>query len=105
MNDGQTCPNCKKPLSERASYCKECGFRRRNLYIPDEIKGPEPFPYWLILAFMLVIPLGTIGACSLGFTVKGPDALNVPFFIICGSMGIGLLMALVNLVKATWRRP
>jgi hypothetical protein len=99
------CPNCKAPLSPKARYCMACGHQMRYLLISNKALRMGPFPLYMIVFAVLVVPFGAVGACSLGFTVRGPDALNFPFFIICGSLGIGALMALVNFVKGTRGKP
>ncbi len=96
-----TCPNCKAPIATKARYCKLCGHQMRFLLIPNKALRRGPFPLFMIVLALLVVPLATMGACSLGLTGGGYDALNNPFFVECGSLGIGILMALVNFAVGT----
>ena len=101
MFETNQCPNCKTFLPGGATYCAKCGFGTK-----DGEPRKALFSWFLIAAMLFLVPFAICGGCiALGYSYDGPNkgAFNTFATLFFVSIGIGILMILVNIVAALWR--
>ncbi|MEI7984912.1 MAG: zinc ribbon domain-containing protein [Armatimonadota bacterium] len=98
MSEQTQCPNCRTNLPGGASYCAKCGYGTK-----DGKPQRVPFPWVVVVVLMLIVPLGTFGACLVWLTADGRNYgdimwLSIPLNIEFYSIAVGIVMILVNLM-------
>ena len=110
--DFDVCPNCKNKIKDGSAFCPDCGYGRKQIhFVDDPIEGdlrsrrPVPFRWWVVLIMLFLVPIAAFGACFLsGPSIDHPDwRINAALIVELASIGIALIMILVNGIFALFR--
>lgn len=101
FEDGR-CPNCGTALPGGAKYCAKCGYGTK-----DGKPRRLPFPWLLIIAMFFFVPPAIFGGCLLlspSIDNSKDNTINIAFLLEIGSIGLALIMVLINIVVSLWRK-
>ena len=105
MNENSQCPNCRTNLPGGHSTCPQCGIGSSSEH--DRIQRAF-FPKWVIGLLILVIPLGSCGACLLSnqnVVENGYRFSDVIIVVEVVSVIVGLLMINANFNREFRKKP